>query len=115
MIFIPDSNVDLSKQCDVHTFRASAKGGQHVNKTDSAVRITHRETKMVVTCQEERSQHRNKQIAFSRLRKKLETLNKKCKKRIPTRATRASKEKRLQAKKNQSTKKDLRKKLSAEE
>ena len=115
MISIPDSNADLSKQCDVHTFRASAKGGQHVNKTESAVRITHRETKIVVTCQDERSQHRNKEIAFSRLRKKLEGLNKKRKKRIPTRATRASKERRLQAKKNQSTKKDFRKKSFSEE
>ena len=115
MISIPDSNADLSKQCDVHTFRASAKGGQHVNKTESAVRITHRETKIVVTCQDERSQHRNKEIALSRLREKLKALNKKQKKRIPTRVTRASKEKRLQAKRKQSQKKDLRKKPSEEE
>ena len=115
MISIPDSNADLSKQCDVQTFRASSKGGQHVNKIESAVRITHRETKIVVTCQYERSQYRNKEIAFSRLRKKLEGLNKKRKRRIPTRATRASKERRIQAKKNQSTKKDFRKKPSAEE
>ena len=115
MTTIPDSNPDLLKQCDVHTFRASAKGGQHVNKTESAVRITHRKTKTVVTCQDERSQHRNKAIALSRLRKKLEALNKKQKKRIPTRATKASKQRRLKAKKNQSTKKDLRKKTFAEE
>ena len=115
MTSIPDSNTDLLKQCDVHTFRASAKGGQHVNKTESAVRIIHRKTKIVVMCQDERSQHRNKEIAFSRLRKKLEELNKKQKKRIPTRATRASKERRLQAKKNQSIKKDFRKKPFAEE
>ena len=115
MISIPLSNVDLSKQCDVQTFRASAKGGQHVNKTESAVRITHRETRIVVICQDERSQHRNKGIAFSRLRKKLEALNKKQKRRIPTRPTRASKKRRLQAKKNQSTKKNLRKKLLTEE
>ena len=80
MISIPDSNADLSKQCDVHIFRAPAKGGQHVNKTESAVRITHRKTKIVVICQDERSQYRNKQIAFSRLRKKLEALSKKQKK-----------------------------------
>ena len=115
MILIPESSMGLLKQCKVDTFRASGKGGQHVNKTESAVRITHMPTAIVVTCQDERSQHRNKQIAFSRLRKKLEALNKKRKKRIPTRATRASKERRLKAKKNQSTKKDFRKRLFGEE
>lgn len=115
MIPIPDSNADLLKQCEVHTFRASGKGGQHINKTETAVRITHRETKIVLMCQDERSQHRNKEIALDRLRKKLEAFNKRRKKRIPTRATRGSKERRIQAKKNQSTKKDFRKKPFAEE
>ena len=115
MIPIPDSNTDLMTQCAVTAFRASGKGGQHVNKTESAVRIAHRETKIVVMCQDERSQHRNKEIALARLRKKLEALNKRRKKRIPTRASRGSKERRIQAKKNQSTKKDFRKKPFAEE
>jgi peptide chain release factor 2 len=71
-------DIDDSIQIDINpsdvrtdTYRASGAGGQHINKTDSAVRLTHLPTGIVVQCQDGRSQHGNRDIAWQRLRSKL--------------------------------------------
>lgn len=104
---LPADDGELLESCTVYTFRSGKKGGQHVNKTDSAVRLYHRPSGIVVTCQRERSQYRNKMICLEKLRKRLETLGNVPAERIATkvpakekRARRETKERRAVIKHN---------------
>ena len=115
MIILPKADEDLLRECEIETFRSSGPGGQHVNKTESAVRLRHMPTGLVVTSQEERSQHRNKTLCLVKLREKVEKLNHRSAKRVPTRIPRSAKNRTLEEKARRSQVKKLRSKPSTDE
>ena len=115
MILLPESDEDLLRECEVDTFRSSGPGGQHVNKTESAVRLRHLPSGVLVTSQQERSQHRNKSLCLLKLREKVEKLNYRPAKRVPTRKSRSAKIRTLEEKARRSRIKRLRSKPSTDE
>ena len=108
MIILPQSDELLLQECRFEAFRASGPGGQHVNKTSSGVRLYHLPTGLVVTSQQERSQWLNKLVCLKKLRQKVQKLNYRPPKRIPTKIPKSAKEKILKQKAKRSEKKRMR-------
>ncbi|MBN1601867.1 MAG: peptide chain release factor-like protein [Chitinispirillaceae bacterium] len=104
----PDDDDDLLSQCHVYTFRAGGKGGQHVNKTDSAVRLVHKPTGLTVSCSRERSQYLNKKLCLANLRKKIVLQNFVPPERLPTKIPASKVKKRLKEKCERAIKKSIR-------
>lgn len=102
------SDEELLNECEIDTFRASGSGGQHIQKTDSAVRLRHLPTGIIVVSQKERSQYLNRKICLEKLRERIVRLYYKPPPRIPTKKTRSSKERTLRKKAKHSQKKKMR-------
>lgn len=99
---------DLLAECRVDTFRSGGKGGQHQNKVESGVRLTHRPTGLVAVSRKHRSQRRNREAALARLQRKLEARNRRDRPRAPTRVPEREKRRRLEEKRRRSRVKRLR-------
>jgi protein subunit release factor A len=105
---IPEADDDLLAQCRVDTFQSGGKGGQHQNRTESGVRLTHLPSGIVTVSRQERSQHRNKKIALARLRARLNELNRPRVERIRTRIPKRERKRRLAEKRRRGRLKRLR-------
>jgi protein subunit release factor B len=115
LIRLPESDEELLRECEAETFRSGGPGGQHQNKVATGVRLRHLPTGLVATCREGRSQHRNKMNCLRKLREEAARLNHRPAKRVPTRRTRAAKERTLEEKSRRSRVKQLRSKPRADD
>jgi ribosome-associated protein len=105
----------LDREVEVEVFRSSGPGGQHVNKTESALRLIHRPSGVVVISRDSPSQHRNRETAFERLVERLVRLNHVPKKRVATKPSRASRQRRIEAKKIRTVTKRTRSRVRGDE
>jgi len=113
---LPETDRALLGECEVHVFRATGPGGQSVNTTDSAVRLKHLPTGIVVLCRRERSQHRNKQVCLGRLRERIAAaMAPPPPPRKATKPTRAATQRRLAEKTRRASTKAARKRPPAED
>jgi protein subunit release factor A len=112
---VPLDDETLLGECRVETFRSGGPGGQHQNKTESGVRLTHLPTAISVVARESRSQHRNRRKALVRLREALEEADREEVPRRPTRVPMGEKRKRLEEKKRRSSVKRTRQKPDPED
>jgi ribosome-associated protein len=94
----PTDRDSLERDCDLEFFIASGPGGQHRNKVETGVRLTHRPSGISVTATERRSQHANREVAYERMAARLEEMQHISPPRKPTRPTTASRERRLEDK-----------------
>ena len=100
----------MERDCDLEFFVAGGPGGQHRNKVETGVRLTHRPTGLVVTATERRSQSANRDAAYERMAEKLEKLQRPRKLRKATKPSAESKRKRVEQKRKQSERKRARSK-----
>ena len=112
---VPAVDRALLGECDVTCFQATGPGGQHRNRTRSAVRLRHRPTGLVVIGRRRRSQHRNKADALTRLRRRLVELATVPVKRVPTTPGTGARRRRLEQKRRRSATKKLRGHVSGDD
>jgi protein subunit release factor B len=109
------SDDELLAQCVMQTFRAGGPGGQHQNTTDSAVRLVHPPSGLMVVSRSERSQHQNRRICLARLRDRLRQRAHRPRPRVKTRPSRRARARRLDGKRHQAKKKQRRQRPKRED
>jgi protein subunit release factor B len=104
----PTDRAALERDCDMQFFRGTGPGGQNRNKVETAVRLVHRPTGLMVTAEEHRTQRANREAAYARMAARLEEMQRPEVPRVPTKPSAGSRERRLDTKRRTSTVKRLR-------